>query len=417
MVSGPESVAAAAPGGSTDAALPPGARAILRWLPTEEPSGAFAGQHDQVHCPSEDLHARVSLWWSDSVVHPGDRVGPPRGGLAPGSESTYSVALPVGGYLWIDAGVLAGWRARSVPNYPLVRADGQMFEPGRYSSMQPYFKRHYTRMTESAVRASLASMGHQPASPSALARVLETISTSNDPIVCGCTGRQPTAPLGPLGLVVPESLLVDSGTLRVLVGMADPAESAVTLWRLTGQIWDPVRVGRALAAETVARHSGESARAWPHAPVTEQAVAHIAAQAIRYHGAAVVAAMPAWLLGWVMVAKPVLAAVNANGRTVSAALDAADRVRVARVETQWHAMAAARLLLSRTSAELRQLDDPRAFDRVRDSEDSLDLRNPTLRIQPDETDEPIMGMSVRDAIQRAYQCDARSWFGVIAEHL
>lgn len=416
MTSRPESVAAASSGGS-DTPLPPGARAILRWLPTAEASGAFAGQHDQVHCPRDEVHARVSLWWSDGVVHPGEKVGPPRGGLVPGTSPTYCVALPGGGYLWVEGGTLVGWRAQSMQGRPLVRADGQYFDPGRYSVVQPYFRRHYERMTESAIRAALSGLGQNSASSADLARIITLIASAKEPVVCTCTGKSRTGEATALGLVVPESLLVDAGVLRVLVGEADAVEAAATLWRLASLIWDPVRVGRALAAEAVARNSGEPARGWPEAPLTEQAVAHIAAQAIRHHGEAVVRTMPAWLLGWVMIAKPVLGSVEPRGRTVTAALETADRVRVARVETQWHSMAAARLLLSRTSAEIRRIDGPNAVDWSRDAEMPVDLRVSAPSSRPDQADEPVSGMPLREAVRLAYHCDVRSWFGVVAEHL
>ena len=167
----PESMAATT-GTGVDTALPPGARALLRWLPTSEPSGAFQGQHDQVHVPLGEHHARVCLWWSDGAVHPGDRVGPPRGGMAPGRDPSYEVALPSGGYLAVEDGVLTGWRAQGGGAATVVRADGQVFDPGRYSAVQPYFRRHYERMSRSAVRAALIALGHEPSAPADVTRVL-----------------------------------------------------------------------------------------------------------------------------------------------------------------------------------------------------------------------------------------------------
>lgn len=414
MVGTPESVAPTAAAGAASP-LPPRARAVLRWLPTAAPSGAFAGQHDQVHCPDDELHARVSLWWSDGVVHPGDHVGPPRGGMVPGIEASYNVALPAGGYLAVEDGILTGWRAQRSRKAPLVRADGQHFEPGRYSVVQPYLHRHYARMSRSAVRAALSFTGQPEITDQEVAQVLQAIASATDPVLCDCSGGTPTSDASPCGLVIPESLLVDSGTLRVLVGEADAVESAATLWRLSGLIWDPVRVGRAMAAESVARNAGEPARGWPQAPITEQAIAHIAAQAIRFHGTPVVRAMPAWLLGWVMVAKPVLAAAEPHPLTASAALEVADRVRVARVETQWHAMAATRLFLSRSSSALNQLDDPGSV-LWTGAGAEVDLRQQNLT-RPDASDEDICGMPLREAVRVAYHCDVRSWFGVVAEHI
>lgn len=415
-MSSPHESPSATAGANTGAALPAGARALLRWLPTSEPSGAFQGQHDRVHLPTDDQHARVCLWWSDSVVHPGDRVGPPRGGLVPGRNPNYHVALPSGGYLVVEGGEMTGWRARHDGSSPVLRADGQAFEPTRYSAIRPYFKRHYRRMNRSAVRAGLSALGHQPAAEHEVSLVLDLIDKAADPIVCGCAGGKPTGPETALGLVVPESLLVDTGTLRILVGEADAVEAAATLWRLSALVWDPVRVGRALAAESVARTSGESARGWPEGPITEQTVAQIAAQAIRYHGDQLVLAMPAWLLGWVMVARPVLASADPQGRLTSAALDVADRVRVARVETQWHAMAAARLLLSKASRDMRSLDDPSGPLWRSAEHEVIDLRRGSEHQRPDSTDEPIGGIPLREAVRRAFHCDVRTWFGVIAEH-
>jgi hypothetical protein len=366
-----------------------------------------------VHCPDNDLHARVSLWWSDGVVHPGDHVGPPRGGLVPGRHPSYRIALPAGGYLIVEDGVLVGWSGRHDPTAPIVRADGQQFDIRRHSKAEPYFRDHYQQMKASDVRAALAERGPTALGGREVAGVLGAISAATDPVVCGCTGRTPTAQPPPLTLVVPEPLLLDAGTLRVLVGEADAVESVATLWRLSGAIWDPARVGRARAAEADARNSGESARGWPLAPVTEQAVAQIAAQAVRHHGAALVHAMPAWLLGWVMIAGPVLSAGQRADAGCAAALDAADRVRVARVETQWQAAAAARALLHRSSSELQQIDDPESVV-WSEGRREVDLRQPN-QSRPDRSDEQVAGMTLRDAAELAYRCDVRTWLSVLAE--
>lgn len=408
-----ESVAAATAPTVDGSSLPPGARALLRWLPAKAPSGAFAGQHDPVHCPEADLHALVGLWWSDRAIHPGDRVGPPRGGLAPGHRSSYCVALPAGGYLLIEDGVLSGWRARAVRQLPLVRADGQEFDPGRHSVVHPYFRRQYARMTPSAISAALTSAGHDAASPEQVAEVLAMTRRNEDPVVCGCRGGTRTTAPAPLSLVIPESLLVDAPTLRVLLGEAGAAEAAATLWRLSASIWEPERIGCALAAEAAARNCGEPARGWPESPITEQAVAHVAAQAVRFHGADVVPAIPAWLLGWVMIAAPVLAAGRTPGGVVAAALDAADRVRVARVEAQWHAMASARVLLSRASSMLHRTDDPIGI--VVDAEQPpIDLRR-FVPANGDDPPEQVLGLPLREAVRLTYRSDVRTWFGIVAE--
>ena len=404
------------PAAAAIAELAPAARAVLRWLPTPEPSGAFAGQHDRVHCPGDDLHARVSLWWSEQPVHPGDRVGPPRGGLVPSADATYAVALPSGGYLWIEGGSLTRWQARAKPRVPLLRADGEVFEPARYSTVRPYFRRQYGRMTVPTIRTALTSAGLGPVTDELLNQIVGGIAAATDPVVCGCGGQSPTAPAEPTGWTIPDSLLQDPATLQVLVGEGDATQAAAVLWRLSERIWDPVRVGRAnaaLAALDGAEVLAAGAPVPPEEPITEHTVAQIASQAVRWHGAAVVRTMPAWLLGWVMVARPVLLlSAGQDDRAVAEGLDWADRVRVARVETQWHATASARLLISRSSQRLADLDDPDSgiWEHLA-APDSLDLRShaPT---RPDLSTDPIGRFATRELVQRAYRCDVRSWFGL-----
>jgi hypothetical protein len=410
----PESAARfAGPAGRTGTPPSPGALAVLRWLPTVEPSGAFAGQHDRVHCPRQDVHARVSLWWSPRPLHPGDEVGPPRGGLAPGQRPTYSVALPCGGYLWVEDGVLAGWQARSMPGRLLLRADGEHFDPGRYSAVRPYFRRHYRSMTETSIRAALAEAGHAVTGQHQVSEVVAGILSAQDPTVCECSGS-PASPTGmSMAWSVPAELLAQTAVERVLHGRAGAAEACGTLWRLTQQIWDPLRVGRAMAAEGSARQAGEASSGWPRSPVTEQAVAHIAAQAVRYHGTEAVRLMPAWLLGWVMVARPVLDSFGRPERHIVRALEVADRVRLARVETQWHAMAAARLLLTRSAALLDQLDDPGAAVWHTLADGGVDLRA-DAELRPDHRMDPVAGMPLRFAVERAYRCDVRSWLDALS---
>ena len=402
--------------GSVVADLAPAARAVLRWLPTQEPSGAFAGQHDRVHCPGDGLHARVSLWWSDHPVHPGDRVGPPRGGLVPDAEATYSVAIPAGGYLWIEDGVLTRWQARAKPRAPLLRADGEAFEPARYSTVNPYFRRQYGRMTVPTIRTALTSAGLGPATDELLNQIVVGIAAASEPVVCDCSGDAPTAPAEPTGWTIPERLLQDPATLQVLVGEGDATHAGTVLWRLSEQIWDPVRVGRANAAlaalDGVEDLAGRGSQTHDE-PITEHTVAQIASQAVRWHGAAVVRTMPAWLLGWVMVAKPVLvAAAGQDDRVIAEGLDWADRVRVARVETQWHATASARLLISRSTQRLADLDDPDSglWEHLA-APDSVDLRA-QVPTRPDLSSERIGRFATRELVQRAYRCDVRSWLGL-----
>lgn len=408
---GPDPAVSPAAKRATD--LSPSVRAVLRWLPTKQPAGAFAGQHDCVHHPDGELHARVNLWWSEAIVHPGRAVGPPRGGLVPGPAPTYSVALPRGGYLWIENGVLTQWHESAQPWHPMVRADGEVFEPGRYSTSKPYFTRHYRRMTIPNIEEALGSRNSAD-----LSQVVRGIAEARDPIVCDCTGLTPTSSVPRTGWAIPDSLLSDAATLRVLVGQSDPAESVATLWRLSDEIWDPAQVGRAMAADAVARQAGERATEFPQSPVTEAAVAQVAAQALRWHGQAVIRTMPAWLLGWIKVARPLLLDQHRTDQVIRAALELADRVRLARVETQWHAMAAARLLISRSAAHLVAMDDTTDANTVWDllaMSTTVDLRDSKSGDRPDTATELVAGYPLRDLVQRAYQCDTRSWVGLVAD--
>lgn len=388
-------------------------RAVLRWLPTKQPAGAFAGQHDRVHLPKQELHARVNLWWSEDVVHPGQTVGPPRGGLVPGRTPTYSIALPAGGFLWVEDGVLTKWHESALPDWPMVRADGEVFEPNRYSTSNPYFTRHYRRMTIPSIETALAS-----GSTEDLSQVVRGIAEAGEPVLCDCTGQTPTSPAPTTGWAIPDSLLSDAATLRVLVGQSGPEESVATLWRLSDEIWDPAQVGRAMAADAVARQAGERATEFPQSPVTETAVAQVAAQALRWHGQAVIRTMPAWLLGWIMVARPLLIDQQRSDQVVSTALELADRVRLARVETQWHAMAAARLLISRSAAHLvamdNSVDSASVWDLLAMSQ-TVDLRDLNAGERPDAASELVSGYPLRDLVQRAYRCDTRSWVGLAAQ--
>ena len=63
------------------AAANPDAMLLCRWLPQPHPSGAFSGNNDGVHDGSRQ--GLVNLWSTGGVVHTGQSVGQPRGGMAP----------------------------------------------------------------------------------------------------------------------------------------------------------------------------------------------------------------------------------------------------------------------------------------------------------------------------------------------
>lgn len=389
-------------------------RAVLRWLPTVQPSGAFNGQHDLVHLPEQGIHARVCLWWSAGVVHPGDVVGPPRGGLVP-ANADYAVALPAGGFLLVDAGRLVGWSPQPVDRRPLVRADGEHFDPADYGPSAPYTQAHYLALSavsaQDALRRSRSGLEDLPVRSIEVEEILQRIAVASNPVVCGCVGQTPTsAPTSP-PWQFPRDLLGDPQVLRVLTGIASRDETVALLWKLTAQIWDPARVGRAMAAESVARAGQEASTDWPSAPMTEQIVAQVAAQGLRHHGVGVVRRMPAWLLGWVMIAEPVLAEVAGNEHVRADALLVADQVRLSRVDTQWHAMTAARALLEAVGPALDGLDDPttHAWHTLKVSETLVDIRHSASVARPDQVNRKVAGTTVRDAVRMAYRSDVRSW--------
>ncbi len=404
----------------TTAASSPAVRALLRWLPTIDPAGAFGGQHDAVHICGTDgrpgIHARVSLWWWPGVVHVGDAVGAPRGGLVPGRRPSYAVALPVGGYALVVDGVLIGWRRTPPTTGPVLRADGELFDPQE----RPYFRRDYRRMTPDSVAAALTAAGGAGTSAE-ISAVLSAVAASRSPRLCSCDRSDgtdgPPSVQGQPGWRLPADLVSDATTLRVLAGETDADQAAALLWQLSRRVWDPVRAGRALAAHTTAQRGGDPVADSPGAPITEDIVAQVAAQAVRWHGVHVVRRMPAWLIGWVMVAAPVLADLRPDGGPVDEALLAADRVRLVRVEVQWQAMAAARALIARAATALAELDDPDALVwRALEADHTMvDVRHSP------ESDEAFEGylnenLSLREAVRRAYRCDARSWVGLFTEN-
>ena len=59
------------------------------------------------------------------------------------------------------------------------------------------------------------------------------------------------------------------------------------------------------AAEVAARRAADSVAGWPDGPLTEESVALVAAQALRWHGERIIGRLPFWVMGWIFVASPV----------------------------------------------------------------------------------------------------------------
>jgi len=418
MAAGPDPTQGArstTPNPAAGPAEPAAVRSLLRWLPRSHAPSALAGRYDRVHIPGPHRHDRVALWWAPDVVHPGCAVGAPRGGVAPGNEPDYDVALTGGGYLLVRGGSVQEWAATAAAE-AVVRADGQDFHAADYGPQRPYFRSQYLAMTTDDARVALASSQDCDPSDATVASVLHQVRHHQQPAVCGCDGLLTSAdePAQTQGASLPPQLLSDAPMLRVIAGDADADASVATLWRLSEQVAEPSAVGRAMAAESVGRGWGESAADWPAAPITEATVAQVASQAVRWHGRDVVRRMPAWLLGWVMVADSVLESLEPRRTAVNDGLDTADRVRLSRVERQWLAMASARRWLARAHESLSHLDG-RDIPAVLDSEEMyVDLSSTRSPVEEPEDKNGWGGRPLRDYAQRAYQCDVRSWFGLFS---
>jgi hypothetical protein len=86
------------------------------------------GCFDTVH--DGERVEQVKLWGNGlRLLHVGDRVGSPRGGLAP--EGTYSVAMRSGGSVHVLDGVITGWDDEAAPE-PLLTTGGGVFDPADY---------------------------------------------------------------------------------------------------------------------------------------------------------------------------------------------------------------------------------------------------------------------------------------------
>lgn len=356
----------------------PDVLAVCRWLPQPYPSGAFTGRHDRVH--AAERHGLTVLWWADRTVHVGDYVGPARGGLAPGARPSYDVAMPAGGYLQVRSGILRGWRPD--PSDPLVlRADGEAFDAAQYGGDHPYFLRQYLNMTDADCASALASASarrpsvdssdppHSEASD--VIRALRgRIGASRPPVVCGCDtpGGADSVWPGSRATNTPTALLRNGGAMAVLAGIGSADDAADTVWSLTASLADPTQAGTVRAVEAAARRSCVPMSGWPDAPLTEEAVALVAAQAVRWHGLPALKRLPFWTLGWIFLAQPLLDRLFADLSPESrpalrqTLLENADAIRLQRTQRMWLATNDATLALAEMArlvsgdAPLRPID-------------------------------------------------------------
>ena len=349
----------------------PDVLAVCRWLPQPYPWGAFTGRHDYVHVG--ERQGRVNLWWSDFCVHRGDYVGPPRGGLVPGHYPDYDVAMPSGGYLRIRSGVLAEW-TDDPSDAPLLRADGEDFHPHRYGPGNPYWLTDYRAMSGEDQRNALAGVRHRRdaqrsdhtvsdqtvAGAELLDAITHRVTTSREPAACSCLGVGPDPARG---MDVPAAVLRQAGAVATLTGTGDATTAADVVWSLTRQLAEPDQAGLVRAAEVAARRSADPLTGWPDAPLTEEAAALVAAQALRWHGASIVGELPFWVLGWIFIAEPVVEDLlpelpaRDRARLRREILDRADRVRVDRVSRTWAAAHRADQLLQAV-ADLAESQEP-----------------------------------------------------------
>ena len=346
----------------------PDVLAVCRWLPQAYPWGAFTGRHDRVHFGARQ--GFVNLWWSDHTVHVGEYVGPPRGGLIPDPAANYNVAMPAGGYLHVQRGTFVNWAMQPTDD-PIVRADGEAFSPQAYGPAQPYWLSQYQAMTQEDRLNSLAAV-HRRSLQSSSARsdapassavvpeprpephrdhhaqaISEWVRSSRQPVVCGCDSNSammhPGLTLNGRGLNVPNALLRHGGAVATLAGMGGADDACDVVWNLTYALADPAQAGLVRAAEVAARRSADTVSGWPDGPLTEDAVALVAAQALRWHGRQVAERLPFWTLGWIFMAGPILDDLlpplphNQLSRLRAKVLDQADRVRVDRVLRTWAA--------------------------------------------------------------------------------
>lgn len=340
----------------------PDVLAVCRWLPQPVPFGAFTGRHDHVHCLRRQ--GFVNLWWSDVVVHAGDYVGPPRGGLAPDPAPDYDVAMPLGGFARVRNGVLLGWDDE--PSAELViRADGEQYLSHEYGPSNPYFLEQYRDMTREDRLNALASVRRRrvaapptrepdPQQDALADAIAAWVAVARMPDSCPhCSVTAEPFRRGAKGLNVPGVLLRHGGAVATLTGTADADTSADVVWSLSRAMADPSQAGLVRAAEAAARRSADSVSDWPDGPLTEDAVALVAAQALRWHGERVAPQLPFWTLGWIFVARPILDRLLpavpevTRDRMRRILLERADRIRVDRVMRTWAAANDASQVLER----------------------------------------------------------------------
>ncbi len=325
----------------------PDVLAVCRWLPQPQPWGAFTGRHDYVHV--NQRQGRVNLWWSNVCLHPGHYVGPPRGGLVPDTQPDYDIAMPSGGFLRVRGGVLSDW-SDSSSAHPVVRADGEVFHEHKYGPPNPYWLSDYRAMTDDDMRNALAGVrrlrdpeGQDQTTDCAslVTAIAARVSASLMPDMCTCSDPDRDYPLR--GMDVPGALLRNSAAISVLTGAADARTARDVVWGLTRDLADPEQAGLVRAAEVAARRANDSVAGWPDGPITEESVALVAAQALRWHGHHIAGDLPFWVLGWIFVARPVLESLLPEGsqternRIKREILRLADRVRVVRVAQTWAA--------------------------------------------------------------------------------
>lgn len=344
----------------------PDVLAVCRWLPQPYPWGAFTGRHDYIHVGPRQ--GRANLWWADQCVHRGDYVGPPRGGLVPDHYPDYDVAMPSGGFLQVRSGVLADW-ADNPATSRVLRADGETFSPQEYGPGHPYWLHDYRAMTPEDQRNALAGVRHSRdstrsddtvAGAELLSAITDRVRSAQMPHACSCENDGPSPARG---MDIPGAVLRHSGAVATLTGTGDPATAAEVVWSLTRELADPDRAGLVRAAEAAARRSADTMAGWPDGPLTEEAVALVAAQALRWHGGRVVGDLPFWVIGWIFIAQPVFESLlpdrsaTENARLRRAILRHADEVRVDRVARTWEATHRADRML-RAVADLADSPEP-----------------------------------------------------------
>ena len=336
----------------------PDVLSVCRWLPQSFPFGAFSGQYDVVHVSGRQ--ALVNLWMSSAPVHEGDYVGPPRGGLVPGRYPDYDVVMPAGGYLRIRAGILQGWDDDHA-DVDLVRADGDSYIAEAYGPSSPYLIEHYRAMSEDDRLNALATLHRRRVSVDGRAggelnddrpsphRVYESraiaqwVESSRSPRLCECLVADDGSATRRTvrSRQLPTSLL-SYEVIPTVVGTGTAEQASEVVLRLSGLLAEPERKGLVYAAEAEARRCAQSVSGWPEQPITEEAVALVAAQALRWHGLEVAPQLPFWTLGWIFLSGPVLDELlqgdsRSRRKLRRVVLDRADQLRMRRVAHAWAA--------------------------------------------------------------------------------